>query len=161
MTSAANGGSGDGLITGPGAASRRSISPVGVSVPADPAMSIVVRRAASGLAGLTGFVDTQIADIKIAVAEVLIALIEHGAGEAVDIEFVVDDIAFVVWGHTDVPEFDMDRPGLQMCRTVLEGVCADHGFAHVEGQAQIWASVHRASAPSASPAALIEPPLPA
>lgn len=119
------------------------LGPVQLRLPAEPSLSRVLRLAASGMASLTGFSVDEIEDIKIAVSEVLIALIEHGAGEPVDVEFVVDEHAFTVRGRTDIASFDVDHPDLVLCRTVLAGVCAEHGIDLVDSQAQIWAAVHR------------------
>ncbi len=120
------------------------VGPVQLRVPAQPTLSRVLRLAASGLASLGAFSVDEIEDIKIAVSEVLIALIEHGDGNPVDIEFVIDEGAFTVRGRTDVAAFDAEHPDLILCRTVLAGVCAEHGIDLVDGQARIWALVLRA-----------------
>ena len=62
------------------------VGPVRLSVPPEPSMSRVARLAASGLASLAGCTVDEIEDIKIAVSEVLIALIEHGDGARVDLD---------------------------------------------------------------------------
>jgi hypothetical protein len=117
-------------------------------------MSRVARLAASGLASLAGCTVDEIEDIKIAVSEVLIALIEHGDGQRVDLEFevvdqdrpategaVADAAAFVVRGTSPVRAFDLDHPDLMLCRTVLEGVCTAHDIRLDDGLARISASV--------------------
>lgn len=80
-------------------------------------------------------------DIKIAVSEVLLALIEHGCGQPIDIEFSSDHEEFTVRGITDVDSFDTQHPDLLLCRTVLAGVCSRHGIELVDHQALIWAVV--------------------
>ena len=87
----------------------------------------------------------EIDDIKIAVSEVLIALIEHGRGEPIDVQFVVDAHTFTVRGRTPMEGFDVNDPDLQLCRTVLEGVCAEHGIDQIDSHAQIWATVEHLS----------------
>ncbi|MHB1091084.1 MAG: hypothetical protein ACYC0U_08520, partial [Ilumatobacteraceae bacterium] len=67
------------------------IGPVEIRVPPDPSLSRVLRLAASGMASLAGFTVDEIEDIKIAVSEVLIALIEHGDSQSVEMQFEVDD----------------------------------------------------------------------
>jgi hypothetical protein len=119
-------------------------------------MSRVARLAASGLASLAGCTVDEIEDIKIAVSEVLIALIEHGGGSRVDLEFELLDEArpasegglesspaFVVRGTSPVDVFDLDHPDLVLCRTVLQGVCAAHDIRLLDGSARISASVAR------------------
>jgi hypothetical protein len=91
----------------------------------------VLRLAASGIAGMAGFSVDQIDDIKIAVSEVLLALIEHGGGQSI--------------GHTAVTSFDAEHTDLLLCRTVLAGVCTAHGIELVDHQAHIWAAVAYAS----------------
>lgn len=132
--------------------------PVRLSVPPDPSLSRVARLAASGLASLAGCTVDEIEDIKIAVSEVLIALIEHGDGARVDLEFGVEGAStaaetasgtvgasavFVVRGSSPVTSFDLDHPDLVLCRTVLEGVCASSEIELVDGDARITAIVAR------------------
>ena len=121
----------------------RLAGPVEVRVPADPAMSRVLRLPASGLASLFGFDVEQIEDLKIAVSEVLIALVEHGYGDFVDISFFVESGVFVVSGVTEVDQFDVDHPDLRLCRTVLAGVCADHDIKLVGDTARITATIRQ------------------
>jgi hypothetical protein len=118
--------------------------PVELRVPPEPTMSRVLRLAASGVASLCGFTVSEIDDIKIAVSEVLIALIEHGSGNPVDVRFTVGADEFVIDGATEVDSsFDLDHPDLRLCRTVLAGVCTEHRIDHVGGAAQITAVLRR------------------
>ena len=118
--------------------------PVQLVMPAEPGLSRVVRLAASGLASLTGFSVDEIEDIKIAVSEVVITLVEHGDGAPVELDFAARDDAFVVHGRTRVDEFDPDDPDLELSRTVLDEVCSEHGSRFAEGHAEVWATVTRA-----------------
>ena len=122
-----------------------SIGPVELRLPPDPTLSRVLRLAASGIAGMAGFTVDEIEDIKIAVSEVLLALIEHGGGKTIEIQFMVEDQSFTVRGQTAIDAFDADHPDLILCRTVLAGVCTRHGIELVDDQAQIWAAVAHAS----------------
>jgi anti-sigma regulatory factor (Ser/Thr protein kinase) len=110
-------------------------------VPPEPTMSRVLRLAASGLASLAGRTIDEIEDIKIAVSEVMIALVEHGEGQPVEIQLIADPASFTVRGRTAVTTFDVNHPDLVLCRTVLAGVGAEHGIEVIEGFAEIWASV--------------------
>lgn len=121
------------------------IGPIEIRVPPDPSLSRVLRLAASGMASLAGFTVDEIEDIKIAVSEVLIALIEHGGGQSVEVRFAVDDQSFNVRGQTAVDRFDTEHPDLVLCRTVLSEVCASHGIDLVDSQAHIWAAVTHAT----------------
>jgi hypothetical protein len=94
---------------------------------------------------MAGFTVDEIEDIKIAVSEVLLALIEHGGGKAIEIQFMVEDQSFSVRGQTAIETFDADHPDLILCRTVLAGVCTQHGIELVDDQARIWAAVAHAS----------------
>jgi anti-sigma regulatory factor (Ser/Thr protein kinase) len=117
--------------------------PVQMMVPAEPGLSRVVRLAASGLASLTGFTVDDIEDIKIAVSEVMVALVEHGSGSPIHLDFAARDNAFVVHGRTAVSAFDADDPDLELSRLVLDEVCSDHGTRYADGHAELWAAVTR------------------
>jgi anti-sigma regulatory factor (Ser/Thr protein kinase) len=122
-----------------------AVGPVVIKLPPDPTLSRVLRLAASGIAGMAGFTVDEIEDIKIAVSEVLLALIEHGGGKSIEVEFIVADDTFAVRGRTAVETFDTEHPDLVLCRTVLASVCADHGIERVDRDALIWATVGHAS----------------
>lgn len=121
------------------------IGPVLIRLPPTPALSRVLRLAASGIATMAGFTVDETEDIKIAVSEVLLALIEHGGGEPIDVQFSVEDQVFMVRGQTAFDGFDVDHQDLVLCRTVLAGVCAQHGIDLVDEHAEIWAAVPHAS----------------
>ena len=123
----------------------RLIGPVKIQVPPDPSLSRVLRLAASGMASLAEFTVDEIEDIKVAVSEVLIALIEHGEGNSVEVEFAVEDHTFNVRGRTAVDDFDTEHSDLILCRTVLSEVCASHGIEVVDNHAHIWAAVTHAT----------------
>jgi hypothetical protein len=86
----------------------------------------------------------EIDDIKIAVSEVFIALIEHGSGNPIDVHFSVDGDGFHVSGRTAAENFDVANPDLILCRRVLEGVGSEHGVEIDSGSAKIWATVQHA-----------------
>lgn len=117
--------------------------PVQLRLPADPAMSRVLRLAASGLASLAGLSVDEIEDLKIAVSEVLVVLIEHGGGEPVDVSIEVVGEGFQIDAATDVTDFDPDSTDLRLCRAVLNGVCASHHIHVEDGRAHIRAVMVR------------------
>ncbi len=94
---------------------------------------------------MAGFTIDEIEDIKIAVSEVMLALIEHGGGQSIEVQFMVEDQAFTVRGQTEVESFDTEHPDLLLCRTVLASVTSQHGIDRIGDQAQIWAAVAHAS----------------
>jgi anti-sigma regulatory factor (Ser/Thr protein kinase) len=117
--------------------------PVQLVVPAEPALSRVVRLAAGGLASLTGFTLDEMEDIKIAVSEVMVALVEHGNGSPVSLDFAARDSGFVVQGRTQVEAFDPQDPDFELSGLVLDEVCSEHGMRFADGHAEIWATVAR------------------
>ena len=117
------------------------IGPVEVRVPPDPSLSQVLRLAASGMATLAGFTVDEIEKIKVAVSEVLIALIEHGGGAPIDVQPEVDGRLFNVRARTSAAAFDPEHPDLLLSRSVLADVSAEHGIAVVDDEAHIWAAV--------------------
>lgn len=117
--------------------------PVQLRLPADPAMSRVLRLAASGLASLAGLSIDEIEDMKIAVSEVLVVLIEHGGGQPVDVSIEAVADGFHIDASTEVAQFDPDDPDLRLCRAVLGGVCASHEIRVDDGTAHIHAVLVR------------------
>lgn len=117
------------------------VGPVVLRVPSDPTMSRVARLAAGGLASLAGCTIDELDDIKIAVSEVVIALVEHGSGGRLDLRFEHDDEEFVVTGTAAVDGLDLGHPDLRLCRTVLAGVCRHHDIVVADGAATIVAHV--------------------
>ena len=120
-----------------------TIGPVHLTMPADPSLSRVARLAASGVASLSGFTIDEIEDIKVAVSEVMVALIEHGARQPLTVTFQADGPRFTVRGTTAIDHFDTEHPDLLLCRTVLAAVCASHGIDVVDSGAEIWATIEQ------------------
>lgn len=123
----------------------RSLGPVHLQVPPEASLSRVLRLAAAGIASLAGFTIDEIEDIKLAVSEVFLALLEHGSGQVVDIRFTVDDRSFAVRGQTVVGSFDAGHPDLIVSRTVLSEVSTNSGIELVDDSARIWAEVAHAT----------------
>jgi hypothetical protein len=132
-------------VTEPIAQGPSVIGPVEIRLPPNPTLSRILRLAASGIAGMAGFTLDEIEDIKIAVSEVLLALIEHGGGKSIEVQFAVEDQSFTVRGQTAIETFDAQHPDLLLCRTVLASVCTQHGIELVDDRAQIWAAVAHTS----------------
>ncbi len=117
------------------------VAPIEIRVPAVAELSRVLRLAASGVASLAQRTVDDIEDIKIAVSEVFLALIEHGAGGVIVMTLSFADELFLITGRAEVDSFDIDHPDLMLCRTVLAGVCADHTINLADGYAEIVAAV--------------------
>jgi histidine kinase-like protein len=124
---------------------RGVIGPILIRIPPDPSLSRVLRLAASAIASMAGFTVDETEDIKIAVSEVFLALIEHGGGEPIEVQLAVEEQSFTVGGRTAIDTFDAAHPDLILCRTVLAGVCAEHGIELDADHAHIWAAVAHAS----------------
>jgi hypothetical protein len=118
-----------------------AVAPIEIRVPAVAELSRVLRLAASGVASLAQRTVDDIEDIKIAVSEVFLALIEHGAGAPIDMTMSYANGTFLITGRTEVDTFDIDHPDLLLCRTVLSGVCVDHTINVADGCAEITATV--------------------
>ena len=61
------------------------IGPIELRLPPDSQLSRVARLAGSAMAALAGFDVGLIDDVKLAVSEVFLALIEHGSGDTVSL----------------------------------------------------------------------------
>jgi hypothetical protein len=96
---------------------------------------------ASGIASTVKCTIAEIDDVKLAVSEVLLALIEHGCGSSVTVSLEVSDSMFAIRGTTDTRAFDRSHPDLALCETVLAEVCADHSIDVIESELRIAASV--------------------
>lgn len=121
--------------------------PVLLTVPAEPAMSRVARLAASGLASLAGCSVDEIEDIKIAISEALIVLVEHGDDAPIDLVLTVTATEFTIIARTDLRDapFDVHHPDLRLSATVLAGVCTDHHIEVNDRIAEIRAMIGRAA----------------
>ena len=118
-------------------------------IPADPAMSRVARLAAGGLASLQALDVDQIEDVKIAVSEIILALIEHGEGNDISLTFNTDpggsdgsdgsatSPSLVVMGSTACAEFDATSPELDLCHAVLTGVSRSYSISSTGVGAEI------------------------
>jgi len=84
----------------------------------------------------------EIDDVRLAVSEVLLALIEHGSGRDVSVSLTVVDSTFAIYGATETRTFNRDHPDLALCETVLAEVCTDHSIHLVGSELQITAAVH-------------------
>jgi hypothetical protein len=126
-------------------AEHNVLGPVRLQVPPEPSLSRVLRLAAAGIASLAGFTIDETEDIKLAVSEVFLALLEHGSGQVVDMRFTVDDQSFTVRGQTVVTTFNAEHPDLVVSRTVLAEVASNSGMELVDDSAHIWAEVAHAA----------------
>jgi hypothetical protein len=127
---------------------------VQIQIPANPNMSRVARLAAGGVCSLMGLDIEQIEDVKIAVSEVILALIEHGEGQDVALTFElpavggsslgVDDPIdadvtpeLIVTGATMCANFDETSADLDLCRAVLAGVSKSYSIESNATRAEI------------------------
>lgn len=117
------------------------IGPVELRIPPDPKLSRVVRLAASALASMGGFDVALIDDVKLAVSEVVLALIERGSGNDVNLALTLDGLAFHVHGSTMTDTFVVAHPDLGLCRSVLSGITVSHEIVYADGAAQIRAEL--------------------
>src|SRR3954454_7214226 len=117
----------------------RQSGPVEMRMPADPGLVSAVRLTASGIAAAGKCTIAEIEDVKLAVSEVLLAMIEHGSGRAVSVSLELMDSKFMLCGTTETRTFDRDHPDLALCETVLAEVCTDHSIDVVGSELQIRA----------------------
>ncbi len=148
---------------GPSVTDIGSSNCVQLQIPADPSMSRVARLAAGGVCSLMGLDIEQIEDVKIAVSEVILALIEHGEGNDIALTFELLALAgtesAVITGHDinaektpgltiEVPElivtgttvcsnFDEKSTDLDLCRAVLAGVSKSYSIESDATRAEI------------------------
>jgi len=119
----------------------RRCGPVEMRLPADPDLVSAIRLTASGIAASAKCTIAEIADVKLAVSEVLLALIEHGSGRTVSVSLELADWTFAICGAIETASFDRDHPDLALCETVLAEVCADHSIDVIGSELRITAGV--------------------
>jgi hypothetical protein len=116
--------------------------PLEMRMPADPRLVLAVRLTASGIAASARCTIAEIDDVKLAVSEVMLALIEHGSGRALSVSLELTDSTFAIRGETETRTFNRDHPDLALCETVLAEVCTDHTIDVVGSTLQICAVIH-------------------
>ena len=115
------------------------IGPIELRLPPDSQLSRVARLAGSAMAALAGFDVGLIDDVKLAVSEVFLALIEHGSGDTVSLTYSVEGVAFTIRGSTPSESFDLNHPDIAVCRTILGGISVSFDVAYNGKTAEIWA----------------------
>lgn len=115
------------------------IGPIELRLPSDAQLSRVARLAASGFAAMVGFDVGLIDDVKLAVSEVLLVLVEHGSGNIISLTLSAEGVALTVRGSTNAASFDLNHPDIALCRTVLGGIAVSHDIAYAGKTAEIWA----------------------
>jgi anti-sigma regulatory factor (Ser/Thr protein kinase) len=111
-------------------------------MPADPDLVSAIRLAASAMAATGKCTIAEIDDVKLAISEVLLALIEHGSGRQLSISMELADSIFAISGSTETLAFDRTHPHLALCETVLAEVCCAHSIELVGSELCIVADVH-------------------
>jgi len=120
----------------------RRYGPIELQLPADPDLVSAIRLTASGIAAAGRCTIAEIEDVKLAVSEVLLALIEHGSGRLVSVSLDLSDCTFAIEGSTPTRTFDRNHPDLALCETVLGEVCAHHSIDLVGSELRIAADLH-------------------
>jgi len=116
--------------------------PIEVRMPADPDLVSAIRLTASAMAATAKCTISEIDDVKLAISEVLLALIEHGSGRQLCVSMDLADSTFAILASTDTLTFDRSHPDLALCETVLAEVCSDHSIELAGSELRIVADVH-------------------
>ena len=115
--------------------------PLEIRLPADPELVSTMRMTASAMASAARCTVDEIDDIKLAVSEVLLALLEHGSARTLSLTFDVAGGRFTVAGKGATQVFDPDHPDLGLSRVVLGEVAPSHSIDHVDSELRIVAHV--------------------
>jgi anti-sigma regulatory factor (Ser/Thr protein kinase) len=119
----------------------RQCGPLEIRMPADPDLVSAMRLTASAMAATRGCTVDEIDDIKLAVSEVLLAMIEHGSGRQLSVAMELADSRFAISAATDTATFDRNHPDLALSETVLAEVCSEHSIELQNDELRIGASV--------------------
>jgi serine/threonine-protein kinase RsbW len=107
-----------------------------LALPADPRLVRLARLVASGVASGASFDIEEIEDLRIAVDEGCIALIEAGDGSRLELEFVLDGPSIEVRGTTAASSQAMlDTERLSLSTQILKVVTDEHDLTVREGRA--------------------------
>ena len=120
----------------------RRCGPIELRMPADPDLVSAIRLMASAMAAAGKCTVAEIDDVKLAISEVLLALIEHGSGHELSVSIEVADSTFAISGSTETLAFDRSHPDLALCETVLAEVCCAHSIELAGSELRIVAHVH-------------------
>ncbi len=115
--------------------------PIEIRLPADADLVSAIRLTASGMASTAKCTLDEIDDIKLAVSEVLLALIEHGSARTLTLTLQVGDGEFAIVGRGATRSFDPDHPDLVLSKTVLAEVCSAHSIDLFDSEMRISATV--------------------
>jgi anti-sigma regulatory factor (Ser/Thr protein kinase) len=122
--------------------SGRRFGPLELRMPADPHLVSAIRLTASAVAAAGKCTIAEIDDVKLAISEVLLALIEHGSGRELSVSIELADSTFAISGSTETLTFDRSHPDLALCDTVLAEVSRAHSIELVGSELCIIADVH-------------------
>jgi hypothetical protein len=139
---------------GNGGAALRSddapIEPVHIRIAPDARLLLVVRLAAGAVGSLAGLDVDLIDDVKLAVSESVLALIEHGSGEPIDVELSAgvrgDAPSVGIVARTKTHEIDRTNADFELCWSIIQGVSESCAFEHSDGLATIAATIRDVAA---------------
>ena len=100
-----------------------------------------MRLAASGMAATARCTVDEIDDIKLAVSEVLLVLIEHAAATSLTLRLELRDSVLSIEGCAETSSADLDHPDLALSQTVLAEVSATNSIDLVDSELRIAATV--------------------
>lgn len=112
-------------------------SPITLTMPSDPNVSRIARLTASAIASLAGCTMDELQNVKIAVSEAIIVLVEHGDGRPIELVFDGEPGRFGVVARSQIAEFDPDHTSLALCRVVLDDVTRQYSIDWSDGVASI------------------------
>lgn len=120
------------------------VEPVQLSIAADPRQVRLARLVAGGYGSLIGMDIDALDDLRIAIDELCVWLIEHGDGSPLTLELRHDGDAIEVSGTCrtplDAPSADADRGALAL--QILAVAVQHHRVEHGEGTIHFWFRTH-------------------
>lgn len=119
----------------------RGRGPVEIRLPADADLVSAIRLLASSMAATARSTIDEIDDLKLAVSEVLLALIERGSSPTLAVTLELRDHTFEITGRAATRDFDPQHPDVQLSRVVLAEVCAHHSIDIIGDELRIAATV--------------------
>jgi serine/threonine-protein kinase RsbW len=105
-----------------------------LTLPAQPRMVRVARLTASAVASFADLTVDDIDDLKIAVDEACVVLLEHGGGGPVELAFSFEPGSVQVRGRTAGSDADLESDEVRLASRILDVVADNFELAALAGE---------------------------
>ena len=112
--------------------------PIELTLPGDSRYLCVARLVASGVGTTCGLPVSELEDLRVAVDELCVILIDAGDGEPIHLTFAPENGTLTVRGITsDINRTDTNGTGLALSHRILDALADAHRLSRADGQAEL------------------------